>query len=80
MTFQSSSLLNIDLFKVKSRDYVWLYINAATVKASGLKICGKELNVENIKWKSKFDLIGKVCRETKLIEFEFELIHRLRKC
>ena len=81
--FQSSSLLTIDLFKMKSRDYFWLYINAATVKASGLKLCGKELNVENIKWKSKFDLIGKVCRENKLIDFQFKPIteeENVNKC
>ena len=60
---------------MKFRDYFCaVHYNAATVKASGLTKWGKELKVENIKWKSKCDLIGKVCRENKLIEFEFKLI------
>ena len=40
-TFQLSPLLSIDLSKMKSKDYYWLYINATTVKATGPKN-GKE--------------------------------------
>ena len=73
-SFQLSYWLNIDLCKWNLETTFALSINAATIKASGLTKWGKELKVENIKLKSIFDLIGKVCRENKLIEFEFKLI------
>ena len=76
-TFQLSPLLSIDLSKMKSKYYYWLYINATTVKARGPKKWEKELKLENIDWRSKFNLIGKVCQENKLREFYFKLIHRL---
>jgi len=37
----------------------------------------KELKLDNIDWKSKFTPIGQTCRENKLRESNFKLIHRL---
>ena len=47
------------------------------MKATEPKKWEKELKLENIDWRSKFNLIGKVCQENKLREFYFKLIHRL---
>ena len=58
---------NIDLYKMKSNDYYWLYINATIIKATGpKKNWEKEVKLENIERTSKFNLIGKVCQENKL--------------
>ena len=63
--------------KMKCKDYSWLYINGSTVEATGPKKWERELKLQNIDWKSKFTLIGKISRENKLREFNFKLIHRL---
>ena len=69
---------NIDLYNIKSKDCYWLYrIIGSTIKDSGRKKWEKELKLENIEWTSQFNLIEKVCRENKLREFYFKLIHRL---
>ena len=61
---------------MKCKDYYWLYINGS-IEATGPQIWERELKSQNIDRKSKFTLIGKICRENKLREFNFKLIHRL---
>ena len=74
--FQLSPTLATNLLKMICKDYYWLYINSSTTEASGPKKWGRELGPENIDWKSKFALIGKVSQENKLREFNYKLIHR----
>ena len=69
--------LDIDLYKMKCKDYYWLYINGATCMATGPKKWEKELRSGNIDWKAKFNNIGKICHENRLREFNFKLLHRL---
>ena len=76
-TFLLTPSLNVDLSKMKCKDYYWLYINGSTVEATGPKKWERELKLENIDWNSKFTLIGKISHENKLREFNFKLIHRL---
>ena len=76
-TFLLTPSLNIDLSKMKCKDYYWLYINGSTVEATGPKKWERELKLQNIDWKSKFTLIGKICHENKLREFNLKLIHPL---
>ena len=76
-TFPLTPLLNIDLYKMKCKDYYWLYINGSTCTATGLKKWEKELKSGNIDWKATFNNIGKICHENRLREFNFKLLHRL---
>ena len=77
-TFPLTPSLNIDLYKMKCKDYYWLYINGTTYIATGPKKLEKELKSGNIDWKAKFNNIGKICQENRLREFHFKLLHRLK--
>jgi len=57
--------LNIDLYKMKCKDYYWLYINGTTFIATVSKKWEKELKSGNIEWKAKFNNIGKICYENR---------------
>ena len=76
-TFPLTSSLNIDLYKMKCKDYYWLYINGTTCIGTGPKKWERELKTGNIDWKVKFNNIGKTCHENGLREFNFKLLHRL---
>ena len=76
-TFPLTRSLNIDLNKMKCKDYYWLYINGTTCTATGPKKWENELKPGNIEWKTKFNNIGKICYENRLREFNFKLLHRL---
>ena len=69
--------LNIDLYKMKCKEYYWFYINGTTCIATGPKKWGKEVKSGNIDWKAKFNNIGKICHENRFQEFNFKLLHRL---
>ena len=47
-TFPLTPSLNIDLYKMKCKDYYWLYINGTTCIATGPKKWEKELKSGNI--------------------------------
>ena len=63
-TFPLTPSLNIDLYKIKCKDYYWLYINGTTCTAKGPKKWGKELKSRNIDWKVKFNNIKKYAMKT----------------
>ena len=68
--------LNIDLCKMKCKDYYWLHINGTTCIATGPKKWVKELNWSgNTDWKVKFNNIGKICHQNRLRDFNFKLLH-----
>ena len=78
-TYPLTPSLNIDLYKMKCKDYYWLYINGTTCTsiATGPKKWEKDLKSGNIDWKAKFNNIGEICHENRLREFNFKLLHRL---
>ena len=76
-TFPLTPSLNIDLHKIKCKDYYWLYINGTTCIATGSQKWERELKTGNIEWKVKFNNMGKTCHENRLREFNFTLLHRL---
>ena len=49
-TFPLTPSLNIDLYKMKCKDYYWLYSNGTTCIATGPKKWEKELKSGNIDW------------------------------
>jgi len=59
-TFLLTPSLNIDLYKMKCKDYYWLYTSGSACTATGPQKWEKELNLENIDWKTKFTNIGKM--------------------
>ena len=75
--FQLSPSVTIDLTKLKCKDYYWLFISGTKTVPVGPTKWEKELSVGNINWEQKFMQIGKTCRENKLREFNFKLIHRI---
>ena len=76
-TYPLTPSLNIDLCKMKCKDYYWLYINGTTCIATGPKKWEKELKSGNTDWKAKFNNIGKICHGNRLREFNFKLLNRL---
>ena len=76
-TFSMTPSQIIDLYKMKCKDYYWLYINGTCCIATGPRKWEKDLKTGNIDWKTKFKNIGKICCENRLREFNFKLLHRL---
>ena len=48
-----------------------------TTVHSGPKRWSKDLSLDEDKWEKKFTFLKTVCRETKLKEFQYKLIHRI---
>ena len=69
---------NINLLKIKSKDFYWLLVNKLrTNPQTGPKRWIKSINPENICWKEIFQSVHRVCVENKLREFHFKFIHRI---
>ena len=66
--------LNINLYKMR---IYWLYINGTTCIATGPKKWEKELKSRNIDWKVKFNNIGKICHENRLLWWPRNAIRKL---
>ena len=64
ITFPLMPSLNIDLYKIKCKDYYWLYISATPCTAKPKKR-EKELKLQNIDWEAKFNNIAKICHENR---------------
>ena len=75
--YQLSNSTVIDLAKMKCKDYYWLYVNATDVEPTGQKKWQTELKLENFRWDLAFTQISKTCKETKLKEFNYKLLHRI---
>ena len=74
--YQLSNSIVIDLAKMKCKDYYWLYVNATDIEPTGQKKWQTELKLENFRWDLAFTQISKTCKETKLREFNYKLLHR----
>ena len=62
---------------MKSRDYYWLFINSSKIEPSDIKEGENDLNLVDFYWKLAFTRISKTCKETKLREFYYILLHRI---
>ena len=62
---------------MKCRDYYWLFINSSKIEPSGIKKWENDPNLVDFNWKLAFSRIRKTCKETKLREFCYKLLHRI---
>ena len=74
--YQLSNSTVIDLAKMKCKDHYWLYVNATDAEPTGQKKWQTELKLENFRWDLAFTQISKTCKERKLKEFNYKLLHR----
>ena len=75
--FQLSPVPSINLTKMKNKDYYWLLINR---KATVLKANSKwerDLQIDQTFLTSILSRVKKVCKDNKLREFYFKLLHRV---
>ena len=75
--FQLSPNTTIDLHKMKNRDYYWLLINKDDVKIKATPKWARDLQVVDLNLDTFFNRVKNVCKNNKLKEFYFKLLHRI---
>ena len=76
--FHLNDEVGINLEKAKSRIFYQLFNNTTHTNGhAGPTKWGQNLSINNERWKMVFGLSRKICKETKLKEFQFKLIHRI---
>ena len=75
--YQLSPSITRDLAKMHCKDYYWLYVNAVKIEPTGPKKWVKDLSLNSFNWERAFTQISQVCKENKLREFNFKLLHRI---
>ena len=67
-----------NLYKAKSRDFYNLFnVKIHTKDQTGPKCWSEKLSLNKDMWTRTFKSLKNICKETKLREFEFKLIHRM---
>ena len=75
--FSLNESTQINLYKAKSKDfYDLLSIKIHTEDQTGPKRWSEKLSLKKDVWTKIFKSLKNICRETKLKEFQFKLIHR----
>ena len=62
---------------MKNKDYYWLFLNENTVKIAALSKWERDLQTYDIQWKTYFKNLKFLCKENKLKEFYYKLVHRI---
>ena len=76
--FTSNENFTLNLDKAKSRDFYNLFIAKTHIgDQAGPKRWSKILSLNDEQWAKIFKSIRKICKETKLKEFQFKFIHRI---
>ena len=75
--FQLSPNTAIDLHKMKNRDYYWLFINKDDVEIKARPKWARDLQAVDLNLDTFFNRVKKVCKDNKLKEFYFKLLHRI---
>ena len=75
--FQLSSVLTINLLKLGSKDYYWLFLNKRKFQATGPMKWDRDFDPTALPWNQIFDRVKAICKENQLREFYFKLIHRI---
>ena len=75
--FQLFPSLSINLTKMKNKNYYWLFVKKSTPLVTALSKWERDLSSNDIHWKNYFTQIKFMCKENKLKEFYFKLIHRI---
>ena len=74
--FQLSPLLTIDLLKLRSKDYYWLFLNKIKAQATGPSKWDRDLAPTVLPWNEIFNRVKTICKDNRLKEFFYKLIHR----
>ena len=75
--FQLSPSLSINLTKMKNKDYYCFFVKKSTPLVTALSKWERDLSSNDIHWKNYFKQIKFMCKENKLKEFYFKLVHRI---
>ena len=75
--FQLTPVLTIDLLKLRSKDYYWLFLNKRKPQATGPMKWDRDFVPTALPWHQIFDRVKVICKENQLREFYFKLIHRI---
>ena len=76
--FNTNDSVQINLCMAKSRDfYKWLVSKTHTRDQTGPTRWSENLSINRESWPSIFKSLKNVCKETRLKEFQFKLIHRI---
>ena len=62
---------------MKNKDYYWLFVKKSTLLVTALSKWERDLSSNDIHWKNYFKQIKFMCKENKLKEFYFKLVHRI---
>ena len=77
-TFHLNDSVQLHLDNIKTRDFYKLLLEKIhTVEHAGPKKWNRNLSLSEEKWEKIFTSLKKICKETKLKEFHFKLIHRI---
>ena len=75
--FFLSESTQINLYKAKSKDFYNVFnLKIHTADQTGPKRWSEKLSLNNDVWTRIFKSLKNICKETKLKEFQFKLIHR----
>ena len=75
--FSLNESTQINLYKARSRDfYNLLNVKIHTEDQTGPKRWSEKLSLKKDVWTKIFKSLKNICKETKLKEFQFKLIHR----
>lgn len=77
ISFQLSPTININLLKMKSKDYYWLFMDKADIELKAAKKWARDLQSIDLKLNVYFKYLRNICKENKLREFYFKLLHRI---
>ena len=72
-----SPSLSINLTKMKNKDYYWLFVKKSTPLVTALSKWERDLSSNDIHWENYFKQIKFMCKENKLKELYFKLVHRI---
>ena len=77
MYFQLSPAINISLLKVKSKDYHWLFMDKIDIELKSPEKWVRDLQLADLNLTVYFKNLRNICKENKLREFYFKLLHRI---
>ena len=75
--FQLSPNTTIDLQKMKNRDYYWLLTNKDEVEIKARPKWARDVQAVDLNLDTFFNRVKNVCKDNKLKEFYFKLLHRI---
>ena len=65
-SFQLSSVITIDLLKLRSKDYYWLFLNKRKSQATGPMKWDRDFAPTALPWNQIFNRVKVICKENQL--------------